>query len=147
MFAKPHWNIAVVVDRSQARFINRKPFNIFATFVNELGRTKNREFTDDKPGLSRAKGGGPSSTHSLGSEKDPTAEADKQFVHALCDRIDKLCYETNLQQFLIVAEPKMKGLIRAKLSSQSLDKSLWMDKDLAHFNKHELKEKLKNYEA
>lgn len=147
MTAKPHWNMAVVVDRSQARFINRKPFNIFDIFVNDLGRAKNRELTDDKPGMSRANIGGPSSTHSLGSEKDPTAEADKQFVHALCDRIDKLCYETNPEQFLIVAEPKMKGLIRAKLNSKSLDKSVWMDKDLAHFSEHELKEKLKDFEA
>jgi len=146
MTAKPRWNMAVVVDRSRARFINRKPFNIFDTFVNELGRSKNRELTDDKPGLSRANGGGPSSTHSLGNEKDPSEDADRQFVLALCDRIEKLCYEKNPEQFLIVAEPGMKGLIRAKLNSKSLERSVWLDKDLAHFSEHELKEKLKDYE-
>jgi len=37
-------------------------------------------------------------------------------------------------------------LIRAKLNSKSLERSVWLDKDLAHFSEHELKEKLKDYE-
>ncbi len=142
MNLKPSWDLAVVVDRSQARFINPKPFSIFETFVNDLGRLKNRDLTDDKPGISRSKGGGASSTHSLGSEKDPSEDADKKFVIALCEKIEKFFYENNLEQCLIVAEPSMKGLIRAKLNSRSLDKSIWMDKDLAHFSEAELKEKL-----
>lgn len=140
------WNIAVVVDRSQARFFNRQPFKVFETMENENGRRKNKDFTTDKPGISRARAGGPASTHSFGSEKSPKQDADDRFVSELCSEIDKVCYEKKPDQLLIVAEPKMKGLIKSCLDQQWLKRSLWLNKDYAHFGEHDLKFRLLEWE-
>jgi protein required for attachment to host cells len=139
------WNIAVVIDRSQARFFNRRPFQLFETMENENGRSKNKDFTTDKPGISRAKGGGPASTHSLGSEKDPKQDSDQQFVNRLCEQIGKVFYEQKPESILLVAEPKMKGLVKAKLNGECLKKSHWLDKDYAHFDEHDLKARLSDW--
>lgn len=136
------WNRAVVVDFEKARIFSRQPFELLDTIENPLAHERNTDLADDKQGVSRAKMGGPSSTHSLGNEKDPREDAAMDFSRHIASYLEALRTKNKLDSVLVVAEPKMKGRIKSQLSDPLLGITEWLDKDLGKLEAHELKTRL-----
>ncbi|PWU20412.1 MAG: hypothetical protein C5B49_04320 [Bdellovibrio sp.] len=132
----------MVFNRADAKIFNRQPFQLIETIPNELGRAKNKEMTSDKPGSSRTRIGGASTTYSLTGEKDPHEDAAIQFCRQLAEHLNKSHLKHQFDKLLLVAEPKMKGHLHRELGKDVLATVEWLEKDFAHLSEAELRDRL-----
>ena len=132
----------VIIDRTKAHIFTQKPFTLIETFENRLGREKNRALTYDKPGWSRSKFKGPSSTHALTGEKNPHEDAAKQFAKKVGRYLEHQIGTHQFDEVTIVAEPKMMGRLRNEIGPHLLNCTHWIKKDFGHLSFSEVGKRL-----
>jgi protein required for attachment to host cells len=132
---KPTW--IAVCDRINARVFTKRPFHIHYQLANEVGRERNRALGTDKPGVSRAKFGRPSSLHSLTGEKNPHDDLARAFSKRIGLYLKRQYDLGNFGDLILVAEPKMMGFLRRNLPAAVRKNTAWITKDLGKIkNQH-----------
>jgi protein required for attachment to host cells len=128
-----------VVNRIEGKIFSEKSFQLLAHLKNELGRAKNRELTDGKPGQAGGKFAGSSGVHNLTGEKNPHEEAAVQFAKRMTRFFEE---QLNLHRFddlLLIAEPKMLGRLKIEMNTPLANRTKCLAKDLGKVNPVDLK--------
>lgn len=128
----------VVADEREAQFfdaVTLKSLTGRGTLVNESGRKKDGEMETDRPGRRSA---GPSAVshghhHGITGEKSTVQHELTLFAKEVAKRIDADRIKNEFDKLVLVAGPKMLGLLRQSLPtpSQSL-LAAEVSKDLTH---------------
>ena len=109
---------------------HQKQLELVKELSNPLGRERNREFQNDKPGMSRAKYFG-SAPHRLDGEKNPHDDAADQFASHLVEVIKQMWIRNPKIKFQIVAGPNFMGMLRRHLNDSPFEKDInWVNKNL-----------------
>lgn len=126
----------VVADEREAQFFDAVTLTSLTgrgTLINEAGRKKDGELETDRPGRRSA---GPSAVghhHGVTGEKSTVQHALTLFAKEVAKRIDADRVKNEFDKLVLVAGPKMLGLLRRSLPtpSQSL-LAAEVSKDLTH---------------
>jgi protein required for attachment to host cells len=128
----------VAASRSQAKIFKRQkpeePLQYVETLYNPSGRSKNREFTQQKPRSSR---------DSVDAGKSPHERAADLFAKRMGDIFEKYYAQKRFSRLTIFVEPRLMG--KMKTSLKSLEKNcpvVWSPKDLAQLPATQLQKKI-----
>lgn len=117
MKAKTSW--ILIADGARARIVRREnprdetrepPEDL----VFEIDHKKTGEIMSDRPGRSFASEGARRSA--MEYRTDPEKEQEAEFADTLVDELERRFYDREFEQLAIVAEPRMLGTLRQKLS-------------------------------
>jgi protein required for attachment to host cells len=140
----PVW--ILVAHESGARIFSRlnhqSPLRLVETIANPIGRAKNQEIVSDKPG--REEDWGPSANrHGFGSHIMPVEKNALDFARALAERLDKARDLNYFDHLILVAGPKMLGLIRRGLPLSTANRVVaTLSQNLGKFENREISEHL-----
>lgn len=121
-----------VCDQTRARFFVAKPFELVGEINNELGRLRNRDMRTDRPGFGRGKLASSPAIHALTGEKDPHDDAAFLFAGEIGDFLDRHYSLKDFDQVVVVADPRMVGRIRGRMTKRLSQHTTWIQKDLGH---------------
>jgi protein required for attachment to host cells len=115
-------NVRVVVaDERQANFFDTRkygaPLALRASIENPTGGMKDMELETDRPGRRFGGGGGaqPANHHGVDGERSTERHELTQFAKEVAQRIDNDRVHHEFDRLVIVAGPKMLGLLRQEL--------------------------------
>lgn len=125
----------VVCSRTGARIFTFENHNLrlLKEIDDPCGRLRNREFTSDKPGQSRAKFRGSATPHRLVKETKPHDQEGQQFARKLDRELRRAFLNHESDEFTIVAEPRFMGFMRSQMAESKMPIQ-WIGKDLGHFS-------------
>lgn len=126
----------VVADEREAQFFDAVTLTSLTgrgTLVNEAGRMKDGELESDRPGSRSAGPSGAGHRHGVTGEKSTVQHELTLFAKEVAKRIDADRVKNEFDKLVLVAGPKMLGLLRQSLPtpSQSL-LAAEVSKDLTH---------------
>lgn len=140
MKAKTSW--ILIADGARARIVRREnprdeTRDQAEDLVFEIDHKKSGEIMSDRPGRSFASEGARRSA--MEYRTDPQKEQEAEFADTLVDELERGFYAREFEQLAIVAEPRMLGTLRQKLSP-ALRRVLVTEvaKDLTKLPRHEL---------
>ena len=108
----------LVAQRAGAQFFEHrgpgKGLQQISELFNAQGRARDREVDSDRPGRAFDRHG--QGRHAMGKHESPHEHIAAQFARRLASEVDTARVEGKFDQFIVVAEPKMLGLIRQALA-------------------------------
>lgn len=136
-------NWIVVLGRAGARIFKRtslvEPLVLVKSIDNELGRTRNRQMQNDKPGRDQFRVKGASIVHAMSGEKDPHEDAAVQFVREVSKYLELESSKGKFDKLIVVAGPHVMGLLKKQLSKE-VEKTVveWVRKNLSKQSESEI---------
>lgn len=127
----------VVAHQTGARFMEHRPgyghhLLQVAELQNPDGRKRNRELESDRAGESGSGSRGAGGRRGLKHEQTAHQHVVETFVHEIADELKKARATGMFGQLILVAEPKLLGLLRDALDSATAQKVVSsVTKDLA----------------
>jgi protein required for attachment to host cells len=107
---------------------------------NPSGQLRNKELKTEKAGSAPGKFAGFRSPHDLTGEKDPHEKAAVDFARKIAGYLAKQHSRNRFAGLTVVAEPKMKGRLKAEMDKGLLQKTEWINKDLGKLSVAQLRE-------
>lgn len=133
----------VVLGRAGARVFKRaspvKPLVLVKSIDNELGRIRNREMQNDRPGKDQFRAKGATVIHAMSGEKDPHEDATIQFVREISKYLESENSKGSFGKLVVVAGPHVMGLLKKQLSKE-VEKTVteWVRKNLSKQSESEI---------
>jgi protein required for attachment to host cells len=124
---------AVVMDRSRALFFEKTSSDSEAKLIKKIsnpeGRVHAMDLVSDRPGRSfdsnsRRQNGQASERHSLSSSVSPQEEAAHKLAHKVADCLEEGRGQNRYEHLILVAEPRLLGVLRRSLNSHLSSKIL-----------------------
>jgi len=135
--------LILVANASGARVFSyqaREEFSLLNEFSHPQSREKGSDLVSDRPGHSKAKGGGHGAFVSSSHPKENEAE---RFAHQLAEWLEKERTHNRCAQLMLVAEPGFLGTLNKSLNSQTAQLVYHsLNKDYSHLTVRELPEML-----
>jgi len=114
----------LVADQSLARIFraaNRTaPLEEIESMVHPEGRLHEGELVSDRAGRGNVPGS--SGRHAVENDTRRKEAASESFARDIAARLDRARHEQHFEKLAIIAPPRMLGLIRKALSSQTADR-------------------------
>ena len=111
----------LLADQREANFFEtegpRAPLNWLAKLENEEARLQDRELETDKPGRSAGPGG--TTRHALDGERSRRRQQQVRFAKRIAQEIEAARVDESFDRLLVIAGPRMLGLIREALPEPS----------------------------
>lgn len=122
----------IIANRAEANIFTHTEYGslkLIKTMDNPLGRLKNNELQNDKPGINRVQYKG-TTPYTLTAEKDPHTEVANQFAKKLVDYLMLEWKKNHELKYKIVAEAGLLGMLKNHFGkSKVLQQITWLKKD------------------
>jgi protein required for attachment to host cells len=135
----------LVAQRAQAKIYEHSKKKDELKLLHEVdhpeGRLQNKDIDADRPARNRSAGSGKFSVYAR--EQEAKEHVSEVFAKKLTEMLDKSQTQNKFANLILVAEPHFLGLLRQNLKPPVAAKVCQtVNKDVAHFSDHELKQKL-----
>ncbi len=133
-----HW--FVVVDAGRTRVLTRdEPGGRLQTveiIENPEAGSHARDIDADRPG--RAFDSAGAGRHAMGTEVDPVTQSQLRYVKKVTDYLGDACQQGRCSRLMLVAGPRMLGMLRQQLDLPAGAETQELEKNLGQFEINEL---------
>ena len=138
----------VVADASRARIFssnaNRSEMHEIETLTHPASRLHEQELTSDLPG--RAYDSTGHARHAMGQVVDPKKQEEIIFAQQIADHLDAERKQKSFEHLVLIAPPKMLGLLRDNITSETLKRvTQEIHKDLTQHSIEDIKQHLPSH--
>ena len=115
---KPTQHLFLVANRSRALLFKRVGLSDQISLVDSMecpeGRIARSETTTDRPGTVYSSS--PGHANSYSSQSTPEDDIARSFASSLSERVERLEEDHQFDSLILVAEPRMLGILKSQLS-------------------------------
>ena len=142
--------LVIAADNTCARVFratsSKGPLEEEVVLTHPENRLQDKDMTSDRPGFSFSSSG--YGRRSLSKSEDPKEHEIKLFVNEIDEYLRSLKKKNDLNQLILIAAPKLLGLLKKQLSSSIQEHITYeLNKNIAKKNADEIRKYLPKYLA